>query len=150
MPPQTPSGTELVRKVAYHFEEIFTDDEDVLIFFTENLEHFEDEFEEEEGKVEAEEEKEHKMIYTDLYKEFELLMEDKITEVALKLEFENASDFFEELQQTLNEKGDFAQGEREQATFDGVLASYDYEKFVKLMRSKAKGKMKMARAFGVA
>ena len=84
MPPQTPSGTELVRKVAYHFEEIFTDDEDVLIFFTENLEHFEDEFEEEEGKVEAEEEKEHKMIYTDLYKEFELLMEDKITEVSCR------------------------------------------------------------------
>lgn len=47
MPPSTPEGTELVRKVAYHFEEIFTDDEDVIMFFTNNLEHFEDEFEEE-------------------------------------------------------------------------------------------------------
>ena len=34
MPPSTPEGTELVRKVAYHFQEIFTDDEDVIMFFT--------------------------------------------------------------------------------------------------------------------
>ena len=47
MPPSTPEGTELVRKVAYCFEEIFTDDEDVIMFFTNSLEHFEDEFEEE-------------------------------------------------------------------------------------------------------
>ncbi|GMH52114.1 hypothetical protein TrLO_g7459 [Triparma laevis f. longispina] len=147
MPPSTPEGTELVRKVAYHFEEIFTDDEDVIMFFTNNLEHFEDEFEEE-GK--QSEEKEHKMIYTDLYSEFEKLMEEKISDVAEKLGFDDATEFFSTLQETLNEKEGYEQGEREQATFDAVVASYDYEKFVALMRGKAKGKMAMARAFGAA
>ena len=150
--PFKPTSTNLptltVRKVAYHFEEIFTDDEDVIMFFTNNLEHFEDEFEEEEGK--DEEEKEHKMIYTELYNEFETLMEEKISDVAEKLGFDDATEFFSTLQDTLNEKEGYEQGEREQATFDAVVASYDYEKFVKLMRGKAKGKMAMARAFGAA
>ena len=52
MPPSTPEGTELVRKVAYHFSEIFTDDYEVREFFNDNLEHFEDEFEDyDEAKV---------------------------------------------------------------------------------------------------
>ena len=87
------------------------------------------------------------MIYTELYQEFETLMEAKITDVAEKLGFDDASEFFSTLQDTLNEKEGYEQGEREQATFDAVVASYDYEKFVKLMRTKAKGKVAMQKAF---
>lgn len=164
MPPSTPEGTELIRKTAYHFEEIFTDDEDLIVFFTDAVEHFEDEFDEhdqEETKCNEEtkynegngggtREPEHKMVYTKLYKEFEALMEDKIVDVAEKMGFDDATEFFRTLQDTLNEKEGYAQGELEQATFDHVIASYDYTSFVKLMRNKARGKMQMAAAFGVA
>eukprot|EP00520_Triparma_pacifica_P019209 CAMPEP_0118653456 /NCGR_PEP_ID=MMETSP0785-20121206/11839_1 /TAXON_ID=91992 /ORGANISM="Bolidomonas pacifica, Strain CCMP 1866" /LENGTH=144 /DNA_ID=CAMNT_0006545997 /DNA_START=123 /DNA_END=554 /DNA_ORIENTATION=+ len=144
MPPSTPEGTELIRKTAYHFEELFTDDEDLIEFFTEAVEHFEDEFEEtKEAEETKSKDKEHKMIYMDLYKEFESLMESKILGVAEKMGFEDAGEFFGMLQETLNEKEGYAQGELEQATFDAVLSSYDYTAFVKFMRKKAEGKAKM-------
>ncbi|GMI08866.1 hypothetical protein TrRE_jg11210 [Triparma retinervis] len=151
MPPSTPEGTELIRKTAYHFEELFTDDEDLIDFFTDAVEHFEDEFEEtkEEEEESKSKDKEHKMIYMDLYKDFESLMEQKILIVAEKMGFDDAADFFGQLQETLNEKEGYAQGELEQATFDAVLSSYDYTAFVKFMRKKAEGKAKMAAAFGV-
>ena len=48
--------------------------------------------------------------------------------LAAQLGFDDAGEFFATLQETLNEKEGYEQGEREQATFDAVVASYDYEK----------------------
>jgi hypothetical protein len=147
MPPSTPEGTELIRRTAYHFEELFTDDEDLIMFFTEAVEHFEDEFEEtKESEESKSKDKEHKMIYTDLYNEFEKLMETKILGVAEKMGFDDAAEFFCQLQETLNEKEGYAQGELEQATFDAVLSSYDYTAFVNFMRKKAEGKVRLERS----
>ena len=130
MPPSTPEGTELVRQTAYHFSEVFTDDSDVIQFFTDNLPDFEDEFEDPDDTGE----KEHKMSYTDMYKEFEGLMEEKITGVADKMGFDSAVEYFEALQECLGEKEGYAQGELEQKTLDVVIASYDYDKFIEALR----------------
>jgi len=90
MPPSTPEGVELVRKTAYHFGEIFTDDEDVIQFFTDNLPEFEEEFENDSDEDGPVQQREHKMGYMNIYKEFEGLMEEKIVKVAEEMGFEDA------------------------------------------------------------
>jgi hypothetical protein len=142
MPPSTPEGQELVRQTAYLFNEIFTDDSDVITFFTDNLEHFEDEFEDSGDEAP----KEHKMVYTEMYKEFEALMEEKIVGVANQMGFEDAVEYFQTLQACLEEKEEngFA-GEEVQKTLDIVIASYDYDRFIDVMRTKAKGRAAVMR-----
>jgi hypothetical protein len=75
---------------------------------------------------------EHKLEYTDLYKKYEALLEDHLNEFAQQKGYNSGAEFYEALSKAASEN------ERSNKMMQMVLAAADYDKFVNLIRIKAK------------
>lgn len=132
---------DLVRKCVSKMYGVLTCDVDLKKFFDSNLPSFI-------CKVEEGDET-HEIEWTSIYGEFEALMESKLEDIAIEMGISNVADFFEALKSSLAsadgggiERSGFGDGARlvtkEQRMMDMLVSSYDYEKFVVLMKIKTR------------
>ena len=144
----------LLRVVVSKMYGVITIDADLQRFFKSNVGTFV-------TKV-AEESSEHNLVWSEVYREFETLMEEKLEDIARSLGFDDIQEFFKALKLELGEDGDGGAGGNGGAGDNGgsganggsggsggqnrkearmlslLVASYDYEKFVALMKIKAR------------
>ena len=128
----------MVRKCVSRMYGVLTCDSELKSFFDNTVPHFI-------NKVEEGDES-HELEWTNLYESFECLMESKLEDIALEMGFSNHSDFFSALRASLASASEGkATLTKEQRMMDMLVASYDYEKFVVLMKIKARNRLQTLR-----
>jgi len=139
---------DLLRVVVSKMYGVITIDADLQRFFKEHINSF--------MYSVAEDSSEHQLLWSEIYGNFEELMEEKLEDIAVSLGFSDSQQFFEALKLKLGVEGggggggarggetdkkaggNGGQNRKEARMLNLLVASYDYEKFVSLMKIKAR------------
>ena len=124
-----PSNDDFVRQVVSRMYGTITVDKDLGAFFSDNISSFL-------RKQDDRGDDEHDLGWTGIYRQFEALMERKLGEIGAQLGYPDERAFYEELRARLDSDG--SKDGKQQRMVDLIVSSYDYGKFVALMRIKAK------------
>ena len=128
----------LLKRTVSEMYGLITCDKSIGKFFSSNLSSFV-RLEQEEG-VEHEE---HLLEWTELHNEFLELIESRLESFARTQQFSSPSAFFQALKEEVVTGGRAsASSSKENRMMTLLLASYEYEKFVSLMRIKARNRLK--------
>lgn len=125
-----PPAPDLVRQVVTRMFSTVTTDPDLKVFFAAHTDSFYRHPTQNEHDL-----AEHDLAWSSIYTSFEELMESKLKDIGASLGFSDAASFYDELRSKVDE--DVSRDAKEQRMMDLLVSSYDYEKFVVLMRIKA-------------